>query len=38
MSQFWFEILVMGAVGLAALAPIVLIILALIDWHKEQLW
>ncbi|WMS86883.1 hypothetical protein [Pleionea litopenaei] len=38
MSYFWFQILVYGAVGLAALAPIILIALVIIDWHKEQLW
>lgn len=38
MTYAWFEFLVYSAVSLAAIAPIILLILAVIDWHKEQLW
>ncbi|PWK51793.1 hypothetical protein C8D97_105108 [Pleionea mediterranea] len=38
LSYEWFEILIYSAVGLATAAPILLIVLALIDWKKEQLW
>ncbi|WP_281286377.1 hypothetical protein [Pleionea sediminis] len=34
----WFEVLVWTALGLSTLAPLVLLVLALIDWKKEQLW
>ncbi len=38
LSYEWFEMLIWAAVILATAAPVVLIVLALIDWKKEQLW
>ncbi len=38
LSYEWFEMLIWAAVTLSTAAPIVLIVLALIDWKKEQLW
>ncbi len=37
-SITWFELLINVALGIAVLAPIVLITLVIIDLKKEQLW
>lgn len=37
-SLFYFELMIYVALGITALSPIVLILLAVIDWKKERLW
>ncbi len=35
---FYFEMMIYFALGITSLSPIVLIVLAVIDWKKERLW